>query len=170
MKYHRWHTKRVTRQNEHACMRERERTWKRSWREMSWESFSLTRRVKMRLSLSLWSTITPSKAAPNAKSNINPYGFPNDDDDDLLPLLFSLLWWDPPMVHISFFLRNEKKEMGLSLSLSLSLSTPLYSLSWIQYMLLLLHKGLNENAGRCLLVMQKEPCNYSLTLTLKRCL
>ena len=56
----------------------------------------------MRLSLNLCSTMTPSKAAPNAKSNINPYGLP------LFPLLFPL--WAPPAAMI------------LSFSLDLSLS------------------------------------------------
>jgi hypothetical protein len=56
----------------------------------------------MRLSLNLCSTITPSKAAPNAKSSINPYGLP------LFPLPFPL--WAPPAAMI------------LSFSLDLSLS------------------------------------------------
>jgi hypothetical protein len=95
----------------HERERERERerevggeggTCKISWRDMSSRSFSLTRRLKMRLSLNLCSTITPSKAAPNAKSSINPYGLP------LFPLPFPL--WAPPAAMI------------LSFSLDLSLS------------------------------------------------
>lgn len=94
-----------------ACKEERGgETCKRSWREMSWRSFSLTRRLKMRLSLSLWITITPKTAAPNARININPYDLP-------LPL-------PPPPVFpfiptaifsLCFSLSSPKGEMGVFL-------------------------------------------------------
>ena len=96
-------------------------TWKRRLRVTSCWCLSLTRRVKMRFSRTLWTTMTPRIVATNASTTTNAY-------DDLFPLWPLLLLIEQlPIISFWLFSHSLWNKLIMSSFLFIQKSTSNYS-------------------------------------------